>query len=124
MAITRHPKLQKYDLRDRTILQLITELKIPFVVGIANVSMQMIPDYQGKDYFIATHSSQKNKLKNLGFEIDGDDPMIITRCMDKCDIDLFTRTLDNYTRVVYNDFGRIYELFGRSFLRFFNTKNK
>ena len=110
--------------RPKTIFQTLLDAQKPFAVTISDVFLKKTGGQRGyKEYYIICRKSidmQPDYLITLGFEIN-DKYGVFEHQMNEHEINEFSENKDLFVNVLKNEFGRVYELKGKEFNKFFKV---
>lgn len=110
--------------KQKTIFQTLLDAQKPFAVTISDVFLKATGKQRGyKEYYIICRKSKELKpdyLIILGFEIN-DEYGVFEHQMNKHEINEFAENKDLFVNVLKNEFGRVYELKGKEFNKFFKV---
>lgn len=110
--------------KQKTIFQTLLDAEKPFAVTISDVFLKATGAQRGyKEYYIICRKSKELKpdyLITLGFEFN-DKYGVFEHQMDKHEISEFVENKDEFVNVLKNEFGRVYELKGKEFEKFYKV---
>lgn len=110
--------------RPKTIFQTLLDAQKPFAVTISDVFLKTTKLERGyKEYYIICRKSKdltSSFLESLGLKFN-DKYGVFEHQMNKHEISEFVENKDEFVNVLKNEFGRVYELKGKEFNKFFKV---
>jgi hypothetical protein len=107
-----------------SVFRTLLDAQKPFAVTISDVFLKASGQQRGyKEYYIICKKGQKltsSFLVSLGLEFN-DKHGVFEHEMNENEINEFVENKDDFVNVLKNEFGRVYELKGKEFNKFYNV---
>jgi hypothetical protein len=106
------------------IFEKLNKMKLCYSVVVAVSKLRALSnDSNQKEYFILAHKRDAKRLKDLSF-FKSETYQTIERNLSEGEVDQFKAMSDSFNKIHSGNDGRVYELKGNGFKRYYNLHKK